>query len=156
MQSPQALHGALSLQRLIFLPPSRKYGLFYHKQIHLLMASSVLISVDKPDYPNNFLISLSPYNFEGNTVQRSQNSSSHILSSRSCLWVQCRTNPSSPSRPVLTAWGLLLKYAQSIENQTSLPLSSTRVCRAVSRFLLISSVSALRYPTQSELPNVRM
>lgn len=45
MQSPQALHGALSLQRLIFVPPSRKYGLFYHKQINLLVASSVSISV---------------------------------------------------------------------------------------------------------------
>lgn len=49
MQSPQALHGALSLQRLIFVPPSRKYGLFYHKQFNLLMASSVLISVDYLD-----------------------------------------------------------------------------------------------------------
>jgi len=44
MQSPQALHGALSLQRLIFVPPSRKYGLLYHKQINLLVPASVFRS----------------------------------------------------------------------------------------------------------------
>ena len=75
-----------------------------------------------------------------NDTSSSENTSSIILSSSSCLWIKCLIRSSSPLSPFAFEYGHSSKYLIISGNQSSFPLSSDLSFRITSRFPLTSSV----------------